>query len=257
MSNCMFKSGRRRFRASVRAAPREPSIVLAGIDRSSALAGLSKLPVLALPDHQAWARFALGDRTLVDRVLYLPKTCTEDRECCRVAEVPDEREFATKGDLARHIVLRFRASPLPRCTARTESRTVPAGPAPAPGPARPGPVPASDQAPATTARPTTTVRPTRSTAATGVSRATTATSRPTGSHVINDFCQDQSEGTWSSAFTRARKTAPRADARHPGRRAHPGAPVGALRRHARREHLLPYILCLTDGLPCILFLSGS
>ncbi len=136
MSNCMFRSGRRRFRASVRAAPREPSIVLAGIDRSSALAGLSKLPVLALPAHQAWARFALGGRTLVDRVLYLPKTCTEDRECCRVAEVPDEREFATKGDLARHIVLRLLASPLPRCTARTGSRTVPAGPAPAPGPAR-------------------------------------------------------------------------------------------------------------------------
>lgn len=31
---------------------------------------------------------------------------------CRTAKVPDEREFATKGELARHIVLRALASPL-------------------------------------------------------------------------------------------------------------------------------------------------
>ncbi|MFE3584444.1 IS701 family transposase [Streptomyces vinaceus] len=55
---------------------------------------------------------ALG-RALVDRELYLPKSWTEDRERCRAARVPDEREFATKGELARRIVLRSLASPLP------------------------------------------------------------------------------------------------------------------------------------------------
>ncbi|WP_436969504.1 IS701 family transposase [Actinacidiphila glaucinigra] len=52
-------------------------------------------------------------RALIDRELYLPKTWTNDRERCRAAKVPDERVFATKGELARHIVLRSLASPLP------------------------------------------------------------------------------------------------------------------------------------------------
>ncbi|MEV4918815.1 IS701 family transposase [Streptomyces tirandamycinicus] len=52
-------------------------------------------------------------RALVDRELYLPKSWAEDRERCRTAKVPDEREFATKGELARHMVLRALASPLP------------------------------------------------------------------------------------------------------------------------------------------------
>jgi SRSO17 transposase len=52
-------------------------------------------------------------RVLVDRDLYLPKSWAEDRERCRAAKVPDEREFSTKGELARHIVLRCLASPLP------------------------------------------------------------------------------------------------------------------------------------------------
>ncbi|MFC4034605.1 IS701 family transposase [Streptomyces polygonati] len=52
-------------------------------------------------------------RVLVDRDLYLPKSWAEDRERCRAAKVPDERAFATKGELARHIVLRCLASPLP------------------------------------------------------------------------------------------------------------------------------------------------
>ncbi|MFI9604598.1 IS701 family transposase [Streptomyces sp. NPDC052043] len=52
-------------------------------------------------------------RALVDRELYLPRTWTEDRERCRAAKVPDERVFATKGELARRIVLRSLASPLP------------------------------------------------------------------------------------------------------------------------------------------------
>ncbi len=52
-------------------------------------------------------------RALVDRELYLPKPWTEDRERCRTAGVPDEREFATKGALARHMALRALASSLP------------------------------------------------------------------------------------------------------------------------------------------------
>ncbi|MFE7357188.1 IS701 family transposase [Streptomyces sp. NPDC057543] len=51
--------------------------------------------------------------TLVDRELYLPKSWTEDRERCRAARVPDDRVFATKGELARTIILRALASPLP------------------------------------------------------------------------------------------------------------------------------------------------
>jgi SRSO17 transposase len=52
-------------------------------------------------------------RALVDRELYLPKSWTGDRERCRAAKIPDERDFHTKGDLAKHLVLRALASPLP------------------------------------------------------------------------------------------------------------------------------------------------
>ncbi|WP_052412090.1 IS701 family transposase [Streptomyces mutabilis] len=52
-------------------------------------------------------------RALVDRELYLPKSWTDDRERCRAAKVPDERGFATKPELARVMVLRALASPLP------------------------------------------------------------------------------------------------------------------------------------------------
>jgi SRSO17 transposase len=51
--------------------------------------------------------------TLVDRELYLPKSWTDDRDRCRAAKVPDEREFATKNTLAATIVRRALASPLP------------------------------------------------------------------------------------------------------------------------------------------------
>ncbi|MFI6102600.1 hypothetical protein [Streptomyces sp. NPDC051310] len=34
-------------------------------------------------------------RALVDRELYLPKAWTGDRERCRAAKIPDEREFAS------------------------------------------------------------------------------------------------------------------------------------------------------------------
>ncbi|GAB2473909.1 IS701 family transposase [Streptomyces incanus] len=50
---------------------------------------------------------------LVDRELYLPKSWTDDRERCQAARIPDERTFATKGDLARDMIRRALASPLP------------------------------------------------------------------------------------------------------------------------------------------------
>ncbi|MEY2249364.1 IS701 family transposase [Streptomyces sp. BF23-18] len=52
-------------------------------------------------------------RALVDRELYLPKSWTDDRDRCRAAHIPDERTFATKPALAKVMVLRAIASPLP------------------------------------------------------------------------------------------------------------------------------------------------
>ncbi len=52
-------------------------------------------------------------RALVDHELYLPKSWTDDRDRCRAAHIPDERTFATKPDLAKTMVLRAIASPLP------------------------------------------------------------------------------------------------------------------------------------------------
>ncbi|WP_369227903.1 transposase [Streptomyces sp. R39] len=45
--------------------------------------------------------------------MYLPKSWTDDRDRCRAARIPDERTFATKPDLAKAMVLRAIASPLP------------------------------------------------------------------------------------------------------------------------------------------------
>jgi SRSO17 transposase len=44
--------------------------------------------------------------TLIDRELYLPREWTDDRERCRHAGIPDEREFATKPELARQMLER-------------------------------------------------------------------------------------------------------------------------------------------------------
>ncbi|MER6031663.1 IS701 family transposase [Streptomyces sp. NPDC001851] len=61
-----------------------------------------------------FAAYATGSgRALVDRELYLPKSWTSDRERCRAAKIPDERGFATKGELARDIVRRCLAAGLP------------------------------------------------------------------------------------------------------------------------------------------------
>ncbi|WP_258311461.1 transposase [Streptomyces sp. NWU49] len=42
-----------------------------------------------------------------------PKSWTDDRQRCRAAKIPDERAFATKGELAKTMVVRALASPLP------------------------------------------------------------------------------------------------------------------------------------------------
>ncbi|MFG2865377.1 transposase [Streptomyces sioyaensis] len=52
-------------------------------------------------------------RALVDRELHLPRSWTDDRDRCQAAKVPDERGFATKGELAKRLVLRAVASELP------------------------------------------------------------------------------------------------------------------------------------------------
>ncbi|MFJ8201118.1 transposase [Streptomyces sp. NPDC096152] len=52
-------------------------------------------------------------RALVDRELYPPKSWTDDRDRCRAAKIPDAREFATRGDLAKTMIQRALASPLP------------------------------------------------------------------------------------------------------------------------------------------------
>ncbi|MEU5191624.1 IS701 family transposase [Streptomyces klenkii] len=52
-------------------------------------------------------------RALVDRELYLPKSWTADRERCRAAKVPEDRGFATKGELAKAMVRRCLAAGLP------------------------------------------------------------------------------------------------------------------------------------------------
>jgi SRSO17 transposase len=61
-----------------------------------------------------FAAYATGlGRALVDRELYLPKSWTSDPERCRAAKIPDERTFATKGELARDMVRRCLAAGLP------------------------------------------------------------------------------------------------------------------------------------------------
>ncbi|MBP2056090.1 SRSO17 transposase [Streptomyces griseochromogenes] len=53
-------------------------------------------------------------RALVDLELYLPKSWASDTDRCRVAKVPGGSGFATKGELARAMILRALASSLCR-----------------------------------------------------------------------------------------------------------------------------------------------
>ncbi|MFJ9753086.1 transposase [Streptomyces chartreusis] len=66
-----------------------------------------------MPGRRVAAYASSRGRTLVDRQLYLPKSWTSDRDRCRAAGVPDGLAFATKTELARHLVTRALASPLP------------------------------------------------------------------------------------------------------------------------------------------------
>src|SRR6266705_2187781 len=49
----------------------------------------------------------------IDRALYLPEEWTEDRVRCREAGIPDEVEFATKGELAQQMLARAFAAGVP------------------------------------------------------------------------------------------------------------------------------------------------
>jgi SRSO17 transposase len=49
----------------------------------------------------------------IDRALYLPEEWTSDRVRCREAGIPDEVGFATKGELAKHMLARAFAAGVP------------------------------------------------------------------------------------------------------------------------------------------------
>jgi SRSO17 transposase len=49
----------------------------------------------------------------IDRALYLPEEWTADRVRCRAAGIPDEVGFATKGELAQHMLARAFAAGVP------------------------------------------------------------------------------------------------------------------------------------------------
>jgi SRSO17 transposase len=49
----------------------------------------------------------------IDRALYLPEEWTSDRVRCRQAGIPDEVEFATKGELAKRMLARAFAADVP------------------------------------------------------------------------------------------------------------------------------------------------
>src|SRR6266705_1989203 len=49
----------------------------------------------------------------IDRALYLPQEWTHDRVRCREAGIPDEVEFATKGELAKRMLARAFAAGVP------------------------------------------------------------------------------------------------------------------------------------------------
>lgn len=55
----------------------------------------------------------VGDRTLMDRELYLPKTWTGDRARCQAAGIGEQVEFATQPELARRMIERAVAAQVP------------------------------------------------------------------------------------------------------------------------------------------------
>ncbi|MFB7441931.1 IS701 family transposase [Streptomyces mirabilis] len=105
---------------STRAAVPEPSRCLSGavigpLDRGRRQGSSpwsTAWPRRCRPTPPRWERSTRG-HALIDRELYLPKSWTGDRERCRAARIPDQRTFATKGELARDMILRVLGSPLP------------------------------------------------------------------------------------------------------------------------------------------------
>ncbi|MFJ8470001.1 IS701 family transposase [Streptomyces swartbergensis] len=63
-----------------------------------------------LPDRSVRRYATRSGRALVDRDLYLPKAWTSDRDRCRAAKIPDERGFATKGELTSSCTVGSEAS---------------------------------------------------------------------------------------------------------------------------------------------------
>ena len=55
----------------------------------------------------------LWGRGLIDRELYIPKDWFTDRDRCRAAGIPDERNFQTKPELAQQMIARAREADLP------------------------------------------------------------------------------------------------------------------------------------------------
>jgi SRSO17 transposase len=54
-----------------------------------------------------------GGRALIDRELYLPQSWTDDRDRCQQAGIPDDRQFATKPELARQMIERAIGAGMP------------------------------------------------------------------------------------------------------------------------------------------------
>jgi SRSO17 transposase len=54
-----------------------------------------------------------GGRALIDRELYLPQSWTDDRDRCQQAGIPDDRQFATKPELARQMIERVIGAGMP------------------------------------------------------------------------------------------------------------------------------------------------
>src|ERR1022692_4937689 len=54
-----------------------------------------------------------GTRAFLDRELYVPESWCTDRDRCRQAGIPDEKEFATKPELARRMLQRALAGGVP------------------------------------------------------------------------------------------------------------------------------------------------
>jgi SRSO17 transposase len=117
-----------RLRASVRDLAAEhlggPEAVLIFDDTSAIKKGVKSVGVAPqycgltgqVENCQAWVMLSLASEhghTFIDRELYLPEAWTDDRERCRRAGVPADREFATKPALATSMLERATVQGVP------------------------------------------------------------------------------------------------------------------------------------------------